>query len=1500
MKINWKICASVGIAAILTAAYTWGIPAIVNLPKHKQFIEQKIMQESGFRINIGNPKLTMGVFPSIWVESDSISVINNDGSKALFIENPKLKIKLLPLITKKLEISHISATKEDLNFVLNKNKEFYLGDYPLKFKKKDNKLSLEKLDMNIGPYNIFLKDNLNNKIVKLNGEYLEHGEFILNKKANIRTKGAFAIDKTSTPYFIDAEINLPINHFTKDKLNLNANLENFDLSTISTYVNIFSKDYIKDLKGNLTFTSNTKINSEGNKEIHSGIYTQNLQIIGKDTPSSIIFKDKLNVNLNFETINNGVKFKNSTINAKNLDVKIDGTLTDSGKKVPAMNVRVQAKNSRLEQLCKLIPGIPDNLLPDISLYSLKKYFFYGDGNADIKFVGKGDRPDVYGNARMRNVYIVEPIPKSPQNASVDLDFAGMRMKINVFVPLEHGKQTVNVGGFIKIDGSKYSELLIESTDSVDMALAQRIVNPLHEIFKFKLGPVPIMKIKGLGSVHIRSAGTKIDPHIWGTFNFHNATASFNQIHNLEMTNAGGKINFNDTKVDFKTFGGRINNLPTEIYGNCDVGGNLNVFAKTENQQIPKMLKVINTSPEMYEVRRVIKPFTNPEGTGDLFLNIYGKAQDTEKIKFNEDIFAKGKITLHNGTTTLKDTFLPLQKINGVVNFDKKNADYDLHGYLRNSKVYVRGTAKDKYVDLNVKTEKIAIADTMDLLQPSVSMPYKKEIGSLYVNAQGGYKGHMDSDNIDYKKVTVKGKILPNMTSNNPIKISGGDFSISNGVMHGNNIKGLFNNNPFTMSFSAHNIYKSMEIADAKFNLTDFNLATLDEIKKQIILPNNLKTQVDNLIDFKGNIDINGYMKNGAIWADTDLHKTSFIYKPADAVVELLSGKANIRNDVLYLGNLNTKISSMPVFINGSIANIQKNPTLNLLVTGKPTQMFFDRFINDKSVYPVKLKGDINFTSKIKGTLDRILAKTELNIKENSSIYFMGATLSGAPSGITTSEGISTNPISIITDTIITPNKLILNSLKYNQVITSQNKKTSVQNQLVSSGEIDLLKNKILGFKNLKIKTNEPTDAKIFNILFKKPTIKQGNFVSDIVVNGTSVAPKVIGKLSINSVDIPLFDSTIRDINLDFDKDYINLDSKGVIITNDINVIAKIVNNPLPPYVVNDLNIQMDTLDMNIILNRLNDFDADNLKNKTNTNSNLISITPDKIILNNGKINADKILIKKAEATNFKTNFDIDKNHFLNVNNYSFDIANGNVEGKLKYDLANSKLNGEMNINNADAEIISANFFDMDGQIYGNVTGKMDFACTGTNSVECVSTLSGDGDFTVNDGRMPKLGSLEYLLKATNLITGGITGVSINSIIDLITPLKSGNFDNIKGNVKVENGIAKDINVYSSGKELNLYMTGSYNLASLIANMEVYGSLSKDFSSVLGLISNMSLNRLFNTIPGININEINPESTSNIYKIPNFDKTNVLRVFKAEIYGDINGTGYVKSFRWIKR
>lgn len=82
------------------------------------------------------------------------------------------------------------------------------------------------------------------------------------------------------------------------------------------------------------------------------------------------------------------------------------------------------------------------------------------------------------------------------------------MKLDVFVPTSPN-QSVDVNGMVLIDGSKYSELNIKSTDSVSLEPAQEILNPLHEILKFQLGPVPIMKIAGIGNIDLRSAGKKL-------------------------------------------------------------------------------------------------------------------------------------------------------------------------------------------------------------------------------------------------------------------------------------------------------------------------------------------------------------------------------------------------------------------------------------------------------------------------------------------------------------------------------------------------------------------------------------------------------------------------------------------------------------------------------------------------------------------------------------------------------------------------------------------------------------------------------------------------------------------------------------------------------------------------------------------------------------------------------------------------------------------------------
>ena len=1495
MKLNWKIITLTGSVFILSAVYTWGIPAIINLPSHQTEIEHQIYQLSNYKISLGNAKLSMGLFPSIWLKSDNISVLNNDGSKAVSIDNPRVKLKLFPLIFKKIEIANIFADKEIINIVFSKDKKFLLGGKPINIESKNSNFKLSKINMDLGNYIINLNDEFNNKKLILDGEYLNDAKFILNDKIQFATKGKFIIEHHETPYNADVELDLPLTNFNDDKLKIKGQIKDFNLASISSYAPTLTNGVVQKLNGILNFDADTKITKYGHRLVNASLWTNGLEVIGVDKPSQVIYHDKLSINTNFETITNGIKFQNTSLESKDFKFTLNGTLATSGKQIPKMDLKLDIRPARLQDVVKILPWFRE-LPPEMDFYKFKEPDIFGKGEGNLRIVGQGEIPEVFGDIKLSNLHLVNQHLLAPQGGSTNLNFKGKIMDVDVFVPISESKN-VTVKGFAKIDGSKYSELDVKSQGEIDMALAQTILMPLHQMLKFKLGPVPIMKAKGLGSIHVRSAGKKIDPHIWGKMNFYNAAASFNQIKNLQLDNASGEIIFNDRDITFKTHNGTINGKNTKIEGKCSVFGDLNVSAQTLGQKIPDMIKVINSSPDLAEVQRVTLPFTKPDGAADLFLNIYGKVKDdVTQVTFNKDLFAKGKIVLHNATTVLQNTYMPFKNINGEVNFDKQNADYDIIGYLNDSEIKVKGTAQDMKINLTAVSDKFKLINLWDAMKPDLNVPFKKELGDLNVAFIGKYNGYADTSKLDYDKIIANGKILSNINSTNPIKINETKFDLSNSILNIKNMKGYFANNPFTISFSAADIYNTMHIKDAVFNFEDFNIESLNDVIGKLEIPQNYKKELNNLTNFKGNIDINGSIKNDKIYSNTTLKDLSFNYKTVP--INILSGNANMRGDTLYLSKINSKVSSMPLFLNGSISNILKKPYLNLYVAGKLNQDFFDKFFNEQSVYPIKLKGDANFNAKINGSEENIHMNSELNVKENSSIYYMGATFTGAPSGLTDVEGISTNPVAIKVDTNISPNKIKINSLDYIQTITSQNKKTSTQKQLTMSGTISLLKNNILKFNNLKIKTFEPTDAKIFNILLKKPTIKQGMFMTDIVINGTSTAPYALGTLNISSIDIPILDSTIRDIDIDMQKDYINLNSRGVILTNDISMDAKIVNKLTPPYIIEDLQVKTDLLNLNLIANAFNDYDTTKLKNKEEV-SGTMSISPNQIIIKNADIAADKILIKKAQATDFNASISMGEDNIFHINNYTFNLANGKIYGEISTNIESMESNAIINVKDANSEIISEKFFDMPGQMYGLVTGDMKISCKGSNNVECLNTLDGEAQFNVKDGRMPKLGSLEYLLKAANLVTGGITGVSVNGIIDLITPLKTGEFSQINGDIKIEDGIANDINVYSEGKELNMYMTGSYDLTSFVADMQVYGSLSKNFSTILGKIGNASLNRLLNRIPGVNINDINPESTSNINKIPNFNKDNTVRVFRADIYGDINGSNYVKSFRWIK-
>ena len=89
---------------------------------------------------------------------------------------------------------------------------------------------------------------------------------------------------------------------------------------------------------------------------------------------------------------------------------------------------------------------------------------------------------------------------------------------------------------------------------------------------------------------------------------------------------------------------------------------------------------------------------------------------------------------------------------------------------------------------------------------------------------------------------------------------------------------------------------------------------------------------------------------------------------------------------------------------------------------------------------------------------------------------------------------------------------------------------------------------------------------------------------------------------------PFFDSTIRDVNLDFKNDKIYAKSRGTVLTNDINLNAVIKNKLIPPYIIENATLKLPDLNINKITDTMRDIEAESIRNNTTSSATKAKIS----------------------------------------------------------------------------------------------------------------------------------------------------------------------------------------------------------------------------------------------------------------------------------------------------
>ncbi len=1159
------------------------------------------------------------------------------------------------------------------------------------------------------------------------------------------------------------------------------------------------------------------------------------------------------------------------MNSKNIKVSLGGTLENYlDFKIPKMNLNLRINKSRVEDFVSMMPPIQTI---DLDGYKLKKYKFYGDVIGNLTIKGDSLEPSITGNMYITDGILTKPIPKA-KGATIKLNFTGKYVNFDVVVPASE-REKVWVKGGVELYNIKYSDMRVWSSENVDLKTAQEKVNPIHEILKFILGPVPIMDIQGRGNIDITVKGNRKDPHVWGVFNLNDVKTYFLEIPDLVMHDADASLTFDDENVFFKMKRGKIGSKDVDIKGTATLAGKFDFDTIANGQELSYLYRALESSTMIDEVKHMLPKLDLVSGHANMKFKVYGKINDISYVKFNENFFVKGHLDLINGGLGMKG--VNILDTNGFVDFDGLNANLDIVSKIGKSPLNVSGAVKNSIADVSISIPKL---DLKDVVPKGDKL--RKNFANIFVKVSAKYKG--SSAEVEPDKIDFTAKIL-GAEKRNKLQISNGEITLKRGKLNIKNIDGKFSDtmSSFKINLGADNLF-TRPIYNGNIILKDFELAIINAFGEIEILPKNVREYINQIKFGTGKINLKANIRSNDLNASTDLGGISFVYTPLNLPVKIVNGSLYAKRGYLGLNKINMLADGMPVLIDGGINHILTRRDFDIYCNSKPKQDFIDKYFNNNKIYPLKIRGDIVYTAKLKGNQDNYDMKLEADMAKDSSIYYLGAMV-----------GDIENAIKLYMDVNVVKNNILkIKEFSYDKIIDSQSKRKTKLNMLKASGGVELIGNDIK-FNNLHIKTQNPTDARIFNIIFRQANIKQGQFCSDMYLNGTMSNPRVLGSFHIFETNIPFLDTTMKNITFIFKDKIVDISALGEVMGNDIRLKGSMKNSLKLPYYIENAELYTKVLDFNYITDRIKQAHVDD-ENETLATFGVFNLK--NIVIKRLKMSANGVKLRNISAENIEAIASLNEKKDLKIENFKFNIANGNLKGNFLYNLKTGKTALSMEASAIDANAITNAVFDLDNQIYGNLTGKMSMACNGSSYEECMQTLNGEANFNVADGRMPKLGSLEYLLRAGNLLKGGVTGITINSVIDIISPMKTGNFSSIYGVFSIKNGVTNDLEISTKGKNLSLFISGKYNFSTSDADMEVLGILSRKLSTMFGPLGNVSINTLFNVIPWVNLEKDSP-ILDRINKIPALElSSKAYRKFVADIMGNIEGENYVRSFKWI--
>lgn len=453
--------------------------------------------------------------------------------------------------------------------------------------------------------------------------------------------------------------------------------------------------------------------------------------------------------------------------------------------------------------------------------------------------------------------------------------------------------------------------------------------------------------------------------------------------------------------------------------------------------------------------------------------------------------------------------------------------------------------------------------------------------------------------------------------------------------------------------------------------------------------------------------------------------------------------------------------------------------------------------------------------------------------------------------------------------------------KYTPIMTFNGKTTL-------SGKID----------NVGFAFGKPIPCEFLNIFVGDNTFKKGTIEGNLSLVFKNNIPILNADMQIDKTLLPNQRLFIKSAKLTTDNNLIKVVMDGGFKRIRYNFSGKIKNEIAPPFVIKDMTLNIDDIDVEKLLVSTNGEHQEN-SNVENINSeNDISSDDDYFFDTNlVRIESSNLVIKQGHYkdlnfSDINAKMSLDEKGIMRFASNRFNIADGISTLRGESDLKNFTHHFRLGVRDVDSNLMAKVLLNLDKEISGKARGLLDL------TTDKDLKLSGNMKFEIENGAIGKIGLVEYLLKVASVFRNPIVMISPSVIMDIVN-VPEGKFDKITGSIDLRNNVAYKIDIKSYANTLSALIKGRFDMDKHDASLRIYTRFSTEKKSIFGFLRNISLNTLANKV------QLNTKNDYSYYKTEIADLPQIeigeekSQIFLTTIEGDVEHNNFLSSLKKIK-